>query len=264
VKVVVVIPTYRERENIGRLIPELLDQFTKLNNHKFQILVVDDKSPDGTAEVVENLASKHKNIHLLVGRKQGLGAAYIRGFDYALNELKAGVVVEMDADFSHQPKELPLLIEEIEHGADFVIGSRYVKGGRVPKNWNFLRRANSRWGNRFARYIAGIDNVRDCTSGYRAIKRTVLEKINLKKLKVKGYSFQMNLLYEAFRKGAKIKEVPIHFKERKWGHTKIGLTDIIEFMWNSVKLRFRQGFWPKRKLKFFKTIIPQTRKARYN
>ncbi|OGY22877.1 MAG: hypothetical protein A2172_02965 [Candidatus Woykebacteria bacterium RBG_13_40_15] len=246
-EIVIVLPTYRERENIARLIPELLDQFALIKPHRFQILVVDDKSPDGTGDVVRDLSKKYKNIHLLVGKKQGLGAAYIRGFDYALGELKADAVVEMDADFSHQPSELPILIKEIDRGADFVIGSRYVRGGKVPKNWNFLRRANSRWGNRFARYIAGIDNVLDCTSGFRVIRRRILEKISLRKLKVKGYSFQMNLLYEAYMKGANIKEVPIHFCERKWGHTKIGLLDIIEFMWNSVKLRFRQGLSIKRR-----------------
>jgi len=243
-KITIVIPTYRERENISRLIPELLGQFKKAPNHRFQILVVDDNSPDGTAGEVKKAAqlpSYRDKIHLLAGKKQGLGAAYIRGFKHALKSLKADVVVEMDADFSHRPDELPKLVEQIDKGADFVIGSRYIRGGRVPKNWNFLRKANSRWGNRFARYLAGIDGVRDCTSGFRAIRRQVLEKIDLDALKVRGYSFQMNLLYKAFVAGAKIKEVPIDFQERTWGHTKIGLSDIIEFIWNSVKLRFGKG-----------------------
>lgn len=245
-KIIVVIPTYKERENIARLIPELLNQFKKIRRHTFQILVVDDNSPDGTGEEVKRLIKlasnqEKNNIHLLAGRKQGLGAAYIRGFKYALNNLKADAVVEMDADFSHRPDELPKLIDQIDKGADFVIGSRYVRSGKVPKNWNFFRRANSRWGNRFARYLAGIDGVRDCTSGFRAIRRQVLEKIDLDALKVRGYSFQMNLLYKAYASGAKIKEVPIDFQERTWGHTKIGPTDIIEFIWNSAKLRFEKG-----------------------
>ena len=243
--ILVVLPTYKERENIWRLIPELFSQFKKFPKHHFQILVVDDNSPDGTGEEVKKAAklpSYRGEIYLLTGKKQGLGAAYIRGFKYALNTLKADVVGEMDADFSHRPEELPKLVGQIDRGADFVIGSRYVRGGKVPKNWNLLRKANSRWGNRFARYIAGIDNVRDCTSGFRAIRRQVLEKINLDKLKVRGYSFQMNLLYKAFVTGAKIKEVPINFQERTWGHTKIGPSDIVEFMWNSLKLRFEQGF----------------------
>ncbi len=123
-----------------------------------------------------------------------------------------------------------------------MIGSRYVRGGKVPKNWNLFRKINSRWGNRFARYLAGIDDVYDCTSGFRAIRTQVLRKIDLDKLKVRGYSFQMNLLYKAYVLGAKITEVPIDFRERVAGYTKLGPSDIGEFMWNSVKLRFEQGW----------------------
>jgi len=220
-----------------------------MKRHSFQILVVDDNSPDGTAKLVKEMADDFKNIFLLSGKKQGLGVAYTRGFKYALEKLNAGVVVEMDADFSHKPSELPKLINEIDRGADFVIGSRYVRGGKIPRKWNFLRRANSRWGNRVARYIAGIDDVRDCTSGFRAIKSKILEKIDLDALKVHGYSFQMNLLYKAFVLGAKIREVPIDFQERTWGHTKLGPSDIMEFIWNSIKLRFEKGiFNSKRKV----------------
>ncbi len=242
-KVVVVLPTYKERENIIRLIPELFEQFKSNRKHEFEVLVVDDESPDRTAEAVKELAKKLPSIHLLTGKKQGLGAAYIRGFKHAMKKLNPDVLVEMDADFSHLPGDLPRLIEQIEKGADFVIGSRYVHGGKVPKDWNFFRKANSRWGNRLARYLAGIDNVADCTSGFRAIKRKTLEKVDLDRLKVRGYSFQMNLLYKAYMSGAKIKEVPIDFQERTWGHTKLGLGDILEFMWNSLKLRFEKGFY---------------------
>lgn len=241
VKIAVVLPTYNERENIAPLINQIIRSFTNIS-HQLQIVVVDDKSPDGTARVVRDLREKTPSLHLLLGKKQGLGAAYIRGFTFAQKQLKPDIIVEMDADFSHDPKVLPKLIKEIENGSDIVIGSRYVKGGKVPKNWNLFRKANSKWGNRFARYLAGIDDVADCTSGYRAIKSDILKKIDLNRLKVRGYSFQMNLLYKAYVNGAKIKEVPIYFKERVWGHTKLGPSDIIEFMWNSVKLRFGQGF----------------------
>lgn len=246
-KVVVVLPTYKERENIIRLIPELVEQFGKKQKHKFEILVVDDESPDRTAQAVKELAKKLPNIHLLPGKKQGLGAAYIRAFKHAMKYFKPDVLVEMDADFSHQPQDLPMLLKEIEKGADFVIGSRYIPGGKVPKDWNFLRQLNSRWGNRFARYLAGIDNVRDCTSGFRAIKSKILRKIDLDKLKVRGYSFQMNLLYKAYINGAKVKEVPIDFQERTWGHTKLGPGDILEFIWNSAKLRIEKGFFRQNK-----------------
>lgn len=239
-KITLIIPTYNERENIGPLIKSLNSQFEILR-HKFHILVVDDKSPDGTAGVVKRMQDSVENLHLLVGKKQGLGSAYIRGFKYSLGKLKPDVIVEMDGDFSHQPSELPRLIEQIDDGADFVIGSRYVPGGKVPKNWNLFRKINSRWGNRFARYLAGIDNVSDCTSGFRAIKTDILKKIDLDKLKVRGYSFQMNLLYKAYVLGAVIKEVPIDFRERAAGFTKLGPSDIGEFVWNSVKLRFEKG-----------------------
>ena len=239
-RIAIVLPTYNERGNITPLIEQIIRTLTDLP-HQFQIVVVDDNSPDGTARMVGSLKEKTPNLHLLVGKKKGLGAAYIRGFTFAQKQLAPDIIVEMDADLSHDPQELPKLITEIESGADFVIGSRYVKGGKIPKNWNFFRKANSKWGNRFARYLAGIDDVVDCTSGYRVIKNDVLKKIDLNKLKVRGYSFQMNLLYKAYVGGARIKEVPINFKERVWGSTKLGSSDIIEFMWNSVKLRFEQG-----------------------
>lgn len=241
VKITLVIPTYNERGNIQLIIKALLDQFRTLH-HEFQILIVDDKSPDGTWVVVVELQKSIQNLHLLLGNKQGLGSAYTRGFKYALDKLRSDVIVEMDADFSHQPSELPKLLEQIEKGADFVIGSRYIRGGKVPKNWHLFRKINSRWGNRFARYLAGIDDVYDCTSGFRAIRTQVLRKIDLDKLKVRGYSFQMNLLYKAYVLGAKITEVPIDFRERVVGYTKLGPSDIAEFMWNSVKLRFEQGW----------------------
>lgn len=238
-KIVVIVPTYRERENIQKLVPLLENQLSKIN-HQVDILVVDDESPDGTADAVRELKKIYKNLHLISGEKEGLGAAYIRGMRFAMEKLSADVEVEMDADLSHKPEDLPRLLSEIDDGADFVIGSRYVKGGKIPENWSLLRRLNSRWGNRFARYIAGIDDVADCTAGFRAIRVDLLKKVNFEKLKVKGYSFQMKLLFEAFILGAKIKEIPVEFVERKIGHTKIGPYDILEFIWTAFKLRDRR------------------------
>ncbi len=238
-KVVVIIPTYREKENIQILIPQIENLLAQID-HQVEILVVDDNSPDKTGEVVRGLQKKYKNLFLLVGKKEGLGSAYIRGMRYAMEKLAAELVVEMDADLSHQPKDLPRLLTEIDHGYDLVIGSRYVKGGKLPEDWSYLRRANSRWGNRFARYVAGIDGVKDCTAGFRAIRVDLLRKINLDTLKVKGYSFQMRQLFEAFILGAKIKEIPIEFVERKVGHTKIGPGDIVEFIWTAFQLRQRR------------------------
>ena len=248
-KIVVIVPTYKEKENIRSLIQSLQNQANRVS-HQLHILVVDDNSPDGTAEEVKKEIGKvrgdRKNVHLLTGKKKGLGAAYSRGIRYALNELSADVIINMDADFSHKPKDIPRLITEIEKGADFVIGSRYVRGGKVPDRWNLFRQANSRWGNRFARYIVGIDNVKDCTAGFRAIKREVLEEINLDSLKVRGYSFQMNLLYKSYMNGVKIKEIPVEFVEREKGHTKLGPSDILEFIISSFVLRIQRGIFLKK------------------
>lgn len=239
-KIVVVIPTFKEKENIGSLIDSLQKEFKKIP-YDSSILVVDDNSPDGTGRVVQKLMGENKNVYLTSGKKKGLGEAYIRGFKYALKDLRGDIIVQMDGDFSHKPKDVPRLIAEIDKGFDFVIGSRYTRGGKIPENWNLFRSANSRWGNRFARYIAGIDNVKDCTAGFRAIKAEVLREIDLESLKVRGYSFQMNLLFKAYMSGAKIKEIPVEFVERKFGHTKLGPSDILEFMVNSFKLRVQRG-----------------------
>nr|WP_305907133.1 polyprenol monophosphomannose synthase [Methylomarinum sp. Ch1-1]MDP4519859.1 polyprenol monophosphomannose synthase [Methylomarinum sp. Ch1-1] len=175
-KTVIIIPTWNEQKNISRLIEELQQQFLNIA-HDMHILVVDDNSPDGTAETVKQLQSMYPNIHLLRGRKQGLGAAYVRGMTHALNVLKADVVFEMDADFSHKPSDVPRLHQALDEGADFVIGSRYVEGGSIPDEWGWHRRMNSRYGNIVARYLAGLYQVRDCTAGFRAIRSTLLKKL---------------------------------------------------------------------------------------
>ncbi|WP_349431512.1 glycosyltransferase family 2 protein [Methylomarinum sp. Ch1-1] len=237
-KTVIIIPTWNEQKNISRLIEELQQQFLNIA-HDMHILVVDDNSPDGTAETVKQLQSMYPNIHLLRGRKQGLGAAYVRGMTHALNVLKADVVFEMDADFSHKPSDVPRLHQALDEGADFVIGSRYVEGGSIPDEWGWHRRMNSRYGNIVARYLAGLYQVRDCTAGFRAIRSTLLKKIDLSNLKVQGYAFQVALLFEALIHKAKIKEIPVEFVDRIHGESKLGMSDIIEFIINAWWLRFR-------------------------
>src|SRR3990172_4816053 len=148
-KIVVILPTYNEKDNIGLIIHALQEQFRKIP-HEMHILVVDDNSPDGTADIVRAACDTFSNLHLITGEKQGLGAAYLRGMTFAINELLADVVMEMDADFSHKPEDVPRLIDAVAGGADFAIGSRYVPGGKIPEDWSFLRRMNSRWGNIFA------------------------------------------------------------------------------------------------------------------
>lgn len=202
------------------------------------VLVVDDSSPDGTAEFVRELQANYSNLHLLMGQKKGLGVAYIRGMLHAMDELNAEVVFEMDADFSHKPEDVPRLMAEIDRGADFVIGSRYVPGGSIPKEWGLYRRLNSRFGNIVARYLAGIYTVRDCTAGFRAIRTSILRRIDFAKLRVQGYAFQVALLHAVTVQKARIVEVPVDFIDRSYGDSKLGLRDIIEFIMNAWWIRF--------------------------
>ena len=239
-KIVVILPTYNEKDNIALIIRALQEQFKKIA-HDMNILVVDDNSPDGTAEIVRAEGRSASNIFLITGQKQGLGAAYVRGMKYAVDRLHADEVMEMDADFSHKPEDVPRLIEAIDRGADFAIGSRYVPGGKIPESWSFFRRMNSKWGNVFARYVAGMYQVRDCTAGFRAIRSEVIRKIDPDTLRVRGYAFQISLLHEAILNNAVIREIPVEFVDRKRGETKLGLSDIVEFMLNAWWIRFERS-----------------------
>ena len=237
-KVVIILPTYNEAGNIAALLTRLGGEFRRLQ-HDMHILVVDDNSPDGTADIVRAAMPGMSNLHLITGQKAGLGAAYIRGMRHALDELKADVVFEMDADFSHDPADVPRLLATLENGADFVIGSRHVKGGTIPAEWSLLRKLNSAGGNWVARYIAGLYGIRDCTAGFRAIRASILRQIDFGALRVKGYAFQVALLHQAVTLGAVVKEVPVHFVDRKQGQSKLGLADITEFVLNAWWIRMR-------------------------
>lgn len=237
-KIVIILPTYNEKDNISLLIPALDGQFAGIG-HDMHMLVVDDNSPDGTAGVVRGLMAAYPNLHLITGEKQGLGAAYIRGMTYALQELRAEAVMEMDADFSHKPADVPRLLAALDGGADFVIGSRYVPGGSIPENWGRLRQAISRWGNIFARYLAGLYRVKDCTAGFRAIRSSLLQRIDFDSLKVQGYAFQIALLNQAMLNKAVIREIPVDFIDRERGATKLGLADVTEFIINVWWIRFQ-------------------------
>ncbi|MFH0875433.1 MAG: glycosyltransferase family 2 protein [archaeon] len=239
-KTVIVLPTYNERENVKILIPQLEDIFKKIKNHDLHILVVDDKSPDGTADEIKSFQKKYKNIHLIQGEKSGLGAAYIRGFEHAANVLKADVMMEMDADLQHPPEMVPDFMKAIDEGYDFVIGSRYIKGGGTP-DWTFKRKLISRTGNFFSRVVAGLYKVNDCTTGFRALRVSIYKKINIADLQTKGYAFQSTVLYEFLQKGAIVKEIPLIFRERKHGQSKISSKDFKEFISNSLRLRWKSS-----------------------
>jgi dolichol-phosphate mannosyltransferase len=239
-RVVLIIPTYNERGNIGRLIDELQIIFASLQ-HEMQILVVDDNSPDGTKEIVREHQIRSPNVHLLEGEKQGLGAAYIRGMRYALSHLNADAVFEMDADFSHKPSDVPRLLSALERDADLVIGSRYVPGGSIPPEWSLHRRLNSRFGNIVARYLAGLYRIHDCTAGFRAIRAEVLRRMDFSTLRVQGYAFQIALLHAAVIGGAKVVELPVEFIDRTVGQSKLGLKDILEFLRSAAWIRFQSS-----------------------
>jgi len=243
-KIVIIIPTFNEKENIGRLIQALQEQFKQIQGHDMNVLVVDDHSPDGTEEVVRREMEKWDNVYLLTGEKAGLGAAYIRGMEYALSALQADGVFEMDADFSHKPEDVPRMVAALDEGNDFVIGSRYVRGGTIPEEWSSFRRMNSIFGNLVARYLAGLYHIRDCTAGFRAIRSSILKKIDLHRLKVQGYAFQIALLHAAVAKGARVEEIPVQFIERARGKSKLTLSDIAEFILNAgwIRLHSLQTF----------------------
>jgi dolichol-phosphate mannosyltransferase len=239
-RIVPIIPTFNERGNIGRLIDQLQAVFRSLK-HEMLILVVDDNSPDGTADVVREHQEHSLNVNILEGPKRGLGAAYIRGMRHALDILHADAVFEMDADFSHEPSDVPRLIAALEQGADFVIGSRYVHGGSIPAEWGLHRRLNSRFGNIVARYVAGLYRIHDCTAGFRAIKTDVLRHMDMERFRVQGYAFQIALLHAAIAGGAKVVELPVKFVDRTIGESKLGIKDIIEFFRSAAWIRFQSS-----------------------
>ena len=227
-KILVVIPTYNESENIEKLIQEL----SSLEHH---IMIVDDNSPDGTSEIVENLKEKNNNLYLIKREsKLGLGSAYRDGFKAAMN-MGYEFFVEMDADFSHQTIDLVEMIKNIDK-ADVIIGSRYIEGGGIT-GWNYKRRLLSKLANLFTQILFGY-HIKDSTSGFRIYNRESLEKINFQKTKSDGYSFQIEMTYRANKKNLKILEIPITFYERREGESKMTGQIINEAIISLFKLRF--------------------------
>jgi dolichol-phosphate mannosyltransferase len=234
----IVLPTYNEAGNIKRILDRIYSHVHKQTAVRVLTLVVDDSSPDGTAKLARAYSKRNKDVHVFERPgKEGLGAAYIAGMQYALRELKPDVILEMDADGSHDPAVILKLIAEIENGADFAIGSRYVPGGSIPKHWGFYRRLNSSVANGLVRTVLSLGKVKDCTGGFRAIRATYLEQLDWSKLHSKGYSFQISLLSAMNQMGAIITEVPIHFADREIGQSKMRLKDQLEFVLVTFRLR---------------------------
>ena len=235
-RVCFVVPTYNEAENITPLLERLTELYPNANT---LFLVVDDESPDGTGELVRQFAARtgDSRVHLLEGRKRGLGAAYVRGITHAMDNLHADVVVQMDADFSHDPRDAGRLLARVAADADVAIGSRYVAGGAVDETWGLRRRQLSLWGNRLARWIAGLKGVRDCTAGFKAIRTVALREAGVAEIGVLGYAFQVALLHRLLHSGARVVEEPIYFRDRERGVTKLGLDSMVEFLYQLVWLR---------------------------
>jgi dolichol-phosphate mannosyltransferase len=232
---VVVIPTYDEAANLPALVGELL----ALNVHGLRILVVDDNSPDGTGDVAETLARRYPNVITVRHRptKEGLGRAYLDGFGLALGA-GADYIIQMDADFSHSPATIPLMLEEMRDH-DVIVGSRYVSGGRLDERWSWWRRFLSWWANEvWSRRILGV-RVRDITAGFKCWRRSALLGIGLDRVLSDGYAFQVEMAFLTERLGFRVKEVPIYFEDRRIGMSKMSVRVKLQGALDVLKISLR-------------------------
>jgi len=232
-RAVVCLPTYNERENLEAMVRALAEV---LDTERDEVLVIDDGSPDGTGEIADRLAGELPWVSVLHrNRKEGIGPAYVAGFRRALAE-GAELLLEMDCDFSHNPRDVPRLIDASED-ADLVLGSRYVEGGGT-ENWGLLRRFVSRGGCLYAQVLLGV-RVRDLTGGLKCFRRSTLEAIDLDALSAHGYAFQIETTYRVLRAGLRVKEIPIRFVERRAGASKMTGAIVAEAIWKVPILRLR-------------------------
>jgi dolichol-phosphate mannosyltransferase len=230
-RALVIIPTYNEVSNLPKILPAILEQDPRL-----EVLVVDDGSPDGTGALADRMAASERRIHVLHREgKLGLGTAYIAGFRWAI-EQKVDYIFEMDADFSHDPKHLVTFLNEI-HDADLVIGSRYLKGRVTVLNWPMARLLLSYFANGYARMVTGLQ-LWDSTGGFKCYRRAVLEGVDLGQVRSNGYSFQIEMSFRAWKKGFRLKEIPILFTDRAEGDSKMSRGIIWEAVWMVWRLRW--------------------------
>ena len=231
----VIIPTYNEEENIEKII----DSISSLKVD-FDILVIDDNSPDGTGDIVENLKGRYKNLHLIRRKaKLGLGTAYITGFKWAI-ERGYDIIYEMDADFSHNPEDLMRLYSTCLNGVDLAIGSRYISGVNVV-NWPLGRVLLSYMASLYVRMVTGL-KVKDTTAGFKAYKKEVLETIDLDNIRSRGYAFQIEMKFTTWKFGFRIMEIPIIFTERQEGASKMSGGIFNEALWGVLKMKIRSYF----------------------
>ena len=229
------LPTYNEAENIEAIVRAVLPQLAS-TGLPHRVLVVDDGSPDGTGQIADRLAAELERVEVLHrDRKEGIGPAYLAGFAYALGA-GAELLLEMDSDFSHDPADLPRLVAGAAD-ADLVLGSRYVAGGGVT-DWGIARRLISRGGSLYARFVLGV-SVNDLTGGFKCFRREVLDTLDLTSVGTDGYGFQIEMTYRAIRAGFRVVEVPILFRERRVGASKMSARIAVEAFWKVPGLRFR-------------------------
>jgi len=234
----VCLPTYDERENLEPMVRAL----GEVLGPDDRVLVIDDSSPDGTGEIADRLAAELEWVDVLHRpRKEGLGRAYLDGFRRALAD-GAELVLELDCDFSHDPADVPRLLEASEN-AELVLGSRYVPGGGT-QNWGLLRRAISRWGSLYAQALLGL-HVRDLTGGFKCYRREVLETIDLDAIRSRGYAFQIETTYRAVRAGFRVVEIPIRFTDREVGGSKMSRSIVLEAIWKVPALRLASRRWSR-------------------
>lgn len=243
-RVVVIIPTYNEAKNVKFVTAALLKVFKTLPKpYVPYILFVDDRSPDGTSKIIVQLMHKFSSVRLLSNKhKGGLGHAYKKGMNYAIDRLKADVVFEFDADLSHDPSKLPLMLAAINTGSSLVLGSRYIKGGGIPPNWPWYRKLLSVLGNIYIRIVMGNYKIKDWTTGYRAITKDVVKNIvpELSHHAFQGYTWQIGFLVKTLQKGYTVSEVPFYFRDRTLGHSKLGPEYIINTIGYIMKVRLNQ------------------------
>lgn len=242
-KVVVVIPTYNESGNVLPTTVALTQVFKQCKSYDMHILFVDDNSPDGTAQVIAKLIRKYPNIHLLNNKhKGGLGHAYKKGFVVAIDKYQADIIFEFDADLQHDPKIIPAMLRDLENGSDMVMGSRYVSGGGIPKNWGWHRKLLSRYGNIFIKFVMMNFSIKDWTAGYRGIKKEVVKNILpiMNNAAFQGYAWQIGFLVKTLQKGYKVSEVPYVFRDRTEGDSKLGPEYIFNTMRYIMKTRIEE------------------------
>jgi dolichol-phosphate mannosyltransferase len=231
-----ILPTYNEAENVEAILTAAGEVLAAASPDGFRILVVDDGSPDGTGKLADAMAERREWVQVMHrSEKEGIGPAYLAGFDHALKG-GAGYVMEMDSDFSHDPADLARLLEAARGGADLVLGSRYVPGGGVA-DWGPVRRFISEGGSTYARIVLGLD-VKDLTGGFKCFRREVLEAIRFDQVRSRGYAFQVELTYRAVQAGFRVEEVPITFRDRDLGTSKMSWKIVAEAMWLVPLLRF--------------------------